>query len=483
MILALALALGARGPVSHDAPAPPTLPGLELAAQGRFEEALPVLDEEIKARPQEEDLGAAKAMCLLQLGRWSEALAAARDLADRLPADEDARILLGDALLLNFRPREAAAVYGTVPPSSPQASAVLAKRVDALAASGDDRGALAVFTKARADGVPVSDRMLASAARLEDDPRSRLALLRELAARRPEDAALKGEVKVWEALAARSPAPTVTPAYPGASKLKEIGREPSVPVRLDGKKGHWLALDTGSDNVMVNEDTARKLHLPVLAKTQYLGWGYKGPQVTAVVLLDRLDVAGRTLVNVPAVVNQRDTEFWTNKAGYVGLSPFLDGAVEYDRRGGHFGLYPSGTAPEAILGRPCTVLPVLWFRGMPLIPVMLQGRGPFPFLLDTGAPWSLLAAQHVGSLGIRVNSGKYGNLKGWGLSGAFSAGVAEQVRIGVAGVQYDRPVAFVTEVPQSFPVPVYGILGRDILNDFAMVFDGPGGRVALARYP
>ncbi len=469
-------------PVLADGPAASRPAGLELVAQGRFEEALPVLDEEIKATPQEEDLGAAKARCLLELGRWPEALAAARDLAARLPAGEEARILLGDTLLLNFRPREAAVVYGTVPPSSPQASAVLAKRVAALAASGDDHGALAAFAKARADGVPVSDRMLASVARLQDDPRARLALLKELAARQPEDGALKGEVKVWEALVARSPA-AVTPAYPGASKLKEIGREPSVPVRLDGKKGYWLALDTGGDNVLVNEDTARKLHLPVLAKTQYLGWGYKGPQVTTVVLLDRLDVAGRTLANLPAVVNQRDAEFWTNKAGYVGLSPFLDGAVEYDRRGGHFGLYPSGTSPEAILGRPCAVLPVLWFRGMPLVPVMLQGRGPFPFLLDTGAPWSLLAAQHVGSLGIRVNSGKYGNLKGWGLSGAFSAGVSEQVHIGVAGVQYDRPVAFVTEVPQSFPVPVYGILGRDILDDFAIMFDGPGGRAAFAKYP
>ena len=47
---------------------------------------------------------------------------------------------------------------------------------------------------------------------------------------------------------------------------------------------------------------------------------------------------------------------------------------------------------------------------------------------------------------------------------------------------YDRRIIFVTDVPQRFPVPLYGILGRDILNDYRMVFDGPGGQVVLQAY-
>ena len=39
------------------------------------------------------------------------------------------------------------------------------------------------------------------------------------------------------------------------------------------------------------------------------------------------------------------------------------------------------------------------------------------------------------------------------------------------------------DVPQSFSVPVYGILGRDILNRFRMVIDSPNSKLILVPYP
>jgi len=457
--------------------------GGTLLSQGRFEEALSALEVELKARPEETDLGLARVKCLIELGRWREALDSAHELASRFPAREDVRLLLGDCLLLNFRAHEAAENYRAVPATSRWVPAAVGKLANALIAEGEDGEALNILRQARASGTALSDGDLSLQTRIEPDPRTRLALLKELQARRPEESLLKEEIKVCEALAQRPLAPPIPPAYPGKAKIKEIYREPSVAASLDGKAGYWLALDTGSESILLNADTARKLGLSVLATTQYAGWGYRGPQETLVVLLPKVEVAGRTLQDVTALVNRRDAQFWTNKGGYIGLWPFRQDVVLFDRRRGEFGLYPLGTAPEGLLSGSSVSLPILWFRGLPLVQVMLQGKGPYPFLLDTGAPWSLIAAQYAPRLGIRVNSGKYGNLKGVGISGAFSSGIAEQVNFTFAGVRYERRQALVTEIPQRFSVPVYGILGRDVLNDFAMVFDGPGARVVLSKYP
>ena len=140
------------------------------------------------------------------------------------------------------------------------------------------------------------------------------------------------------------------------------------------------------------------------------------------------------------------------------------------------------TDPATVLGGTPAILPVIWSRDLPLIPVMVQGRGPFPVLLDTGAAYTLLDKEKAEVLGIRSNTAKYGKLRAEGISGAFTSNVAEQVSLGVAKTRYDRPVIFVTEVPQRFVVPVFGILGRDILNDYAMTFDGPRAELALSRY-
>lgn len=468
-----------------DAPLPPEKPGpngLELMAQERYQEALPALDSELLQHPGSLALGVARAKCLLELGRWDEALAYTRGLTAKNPAQDDTRILEGDCLFFLFRPREALARYEPLLKSERWGAVVLPKVVNACLALGQEAEALDAIRSAQSSGVAMRDAVLGARFRIEEDPAAKLAALRNIQAVQPDSPGLAEEMALYTALAA-GPKPLNTPpsSYPTSTKVKEIGREMCIPAKIGGKR-HWFGFDTGSETLLVNADMPRKLGLGLVTSTVYEGWGYEGKRKSAYVVLESMEVAGRTLTRVPAVVNTRDSEFSTNKAGYLGLQPFLHDVVLYDRRGGRFGLWPAGSTPSAILGSRGTVLPVLWGRTLPLVPVKLQGHGPYPFLLDTGAPWSLLAAQYAPYLGIRVNSGKYGNLHALGMSGAFSSGVTEDVTLGLGDRTYPLLVAFVTEVPQRLPVPVYGILGRDILNGFKMVFDCPGNTVTLVPY-
>ncbi len=475
ILIAVAVSLASQTPVPSG--------GLALLKEGRFDDAAAELELEVRRRPDDLGLRAAWVKSLVEGGRWIEALAAAKETSERAPADPEARLMFGDCLFLDFRAEEALAVWRPVLRDERWRALALPKMVNAALGLGRRAEALSLIARAEAEGVPPSADLLSLKARALDDPADKLAVLKAIARIAPGSQALAEQVRLYEALAPVGPVRIASPAkFPGSTQLREIYREPSLKVVLNGKKT-WLALDTGAESLLVNADLAHKLRLPELGPVSLEGWGYQGPRQSRSVLISRLEIAGMTVTQQPAVINVRDSEFWTNKGGYLGLSPFAGFVTYYDRRHGRFALWPKGTPPEQLLGEKGTTLPLLWVEGVPLVQVRLQGRGPFPFLLDTGAPYTLLASQYVPKLGIRINSGKYGNLYGLGFSGAFSSGLAEQVTLEFAGRVFHEPVAPVTEVPQRFPLPLWGILGRDILNRYRMVFDGPGNTVTVVPYP
>ncbi|MEW5764893.1 MAG: aspartyl protease family protein [Acidobacteriota bacterium] len=457
--------------------------GIALLEEGRYEEAAGVLGKAHRQDPGNLRIAIARTKALLEAARWPEALASAEELAGRFPDDPEAALLQGDCRLYAFDPAGAGEAYQRALEDRRWGSTALTKAATVFQLRRDEEGLSRLLWGGRVEGTRVSPNVEASSARLDPESSRRVDRLRALSARLPDSEELQDELRLQEALASRGGTLVSFPSEtPSLARVREIYREPSIPLRLNGTRDTWIALDTGSDSLLLNEDLIRRLNLPVLSETTAEGWGYRGRRRTHVVLVESLEAAGLHIQRLPALVNVRDSEFWSNKAGYIGLGPFLDGVVLYDRRKGRFGLWPSGTKPQTLLGERGFPLPVLWHRGVPIVPVLLQGRGPFPFLLDTGAPYTLLSSLYAPRVGIRVNSGKYGKLYGLGQSGAFTSGVAEQVRISMGPKSYDRRIIFVTDVPQRFPVPLYGILGRDILNDYRMVFDGPGGQVVLQAY-
>ena len=458
--------------------------GLEFMSQGRFEEALPALEAQAAGDPGNSKIAAARVGCLVQLGRWNEALAASENLVGRFPKDPEMALLRADCLFLTFQPGRAVEAYGPALSDPRWGSIALSKAATAALAHGDQELARSLFRQARERGIPLTDSALQVEFGAEDDLQRKLAILKDLISRNPESASLRDQLALDLALASRPAAANAPPAsYPSRTQIKEIYREPSIPVKLlDGQSPVWLALDTGSESLLLNQDRVKKLALPDLSKAVYGGWGYRGLQETRYVYVGKIEAAGRVLTGVPAIVNTRDAEFWTKKGGYIGLWPFLKDVAFYDRRGGVFALWPPGTSPSQLLGEKAISVPALWYRGLCLIPVSINGGEPHPFLLDTGAPYSLLDRERAARIGVRVNSGKYGNVHGLGFSGAFTSNVAESVVIEVGGRSFIRRLVLVTDIPQRFPVPLYGIIGRDLLNEFKLVFDGPGARVSLKSY-
>lgn len=491
ILLEPAQAIGAGEKVP---PEPPSLSA--LLAQERYAEAFDVADAKLKETPGDKDLALTRARCLFMVGRYREALEAADALLDAAPERLDARDFKADCLFAGFRPGEAVGVWKPLLEDRRWASTVLKKSAMALQAEGDEAGAKALLDARMPPLDQAPDDLLQLVLRVHEGGPRRAAAVEELARRHPDTPDYSSELALVRVLGDRPLTQIVPPpSLPARIKVREVRGEPSLQAVLDGKRSTYLAFDTGSQRMLLNRDASRKLKLEPLSRTLREGWGGTAPEPVDTVLVGSVALGPLEVRTLLAQLNARDSEFWSDKAGYIGLAPFRPFVSLFDRRAGTMEIYPAGTSPRVILKTPdAASVPILWSSGLPLVPVTVNGRPGLPFLLDTGAPHTLLDKTLAARQGIRANSGKYSNLTGLGVSGAFAYAVAENVTVQfagirslsavqVAGIRTPAPIAFLTEVPQRFSVPCYGILGRDFLNRFRMVFDGPGCTVTLVPYP
>jgi len=419
---------------------------------------------------------------LLWQERPSRATDAALELLAAYPDRPEVRNLAGACLLRTFRPLEAVEAWRPLLENRRWRMRALERMVASYLAAGRDDEAASLLLR----HAPLEREAFRQAAGLyvrvfPNGPR-RIAAL-EILARRPDTARQAEE----ELRASRHfmgyPASvrSTGQGFPHRAKIREVYREPSVRVRLDDSRKAWVAFDTGA-GFLLNRDIVRKLDLEPVATILKQGLGYKGPAERDVYSLSKLDIGGLAFSNVRTVVNRRDSEFRSNKAGYMGLELLRRYVVLYDRRGGVLEIWPEGTPAADILGEPGVAMPVMWSRNRPLVPLRIQDRDSYPALFDTGAALTFLDQEKADVIGARANLGKYRNRIVEGFSGAFSLRVAEQVDLRFAGEEFNLRRLHVGEVPQVFDMPVYAVIGRDLLNRYRIVIDGPGSEITVAPY-
>jgi hypothetical protein len=479
-------ALAAQRPVSpglaESAPAPEKASaGLTLAAQGRCAEALPLLQLEIARSPDDPRPSLASVRCLYNLARWNEALEAARPLLEKFPVDPEIRFTVGDLLLATFHAQEAVETWRPLLADPAEGERALQKVVGALAAQRKFGEVRTVLKEGQSRGIPVGDATLRVAADASGCP-DNLALFESLASRHEETPSLQEALRVHRQICEKGGRLIALPStYPDVIRASADGL--ALKVRLDGRREEWVQLDSGTDSLILDVKTGKKLALAELGQAKVEGIGSHESRLKSLALLPGLEAGNLRVANTLVLLSSLQSPGATARAGIVGLEPFLGCIAEWDRRKSRFTLWREGTAPQDILGAdPDVILPVLWTRSVPFVPVSIDGKGPFPFLFDTGAAFSMVSAQFATALGLHVNSGKFEPGVGSGASGLFLSGYAEEVALSLGGQEEAFPWVRVAEVPQRFLLPVVGILGMDILSGYRVIFDGPGSRILLTRY-
>jgi len=283
---------------------------------------------------------------------------------------------------------------------------------------------------------------------------------------------------------------------------------------IDGRDSGWLLLDSGSSNLLVSRRAARALRLPAagegyagrdLRVTYYLADSFQlGPLV-----LEKALVAGADLDRLAALRQALGVDL----AGLAGYQVFAQAVVEiqygaggppeggdrvllHDPRAYHL---PRGTwLPLRIIDRRpavvAQVVPRTSGSGGPGEPGTPNGQdepsgdadGAAPlralFLVDTGTAGGLILDQSFAREAGLTTSPPAGTAEQITLAGSVPAGTTRVPRLTLDQHHFDDlPATVRTDLFEGRQAlaAVDGILGRNLLRHFTVVFDVAHERIAL----
>jgi hypothetical protein len=271
--------------------------------------------------------------------------------------------------------------------------------------------------------------------------------------------------------------------YNSMSNTMTVSTTTSVvaPVSINGGGKEWMVLDSGANVFMVSPGVVKASGLAPVATAQYIGLGARGTRPSNWVVLRTLAIGPITLKNVPAIVIDKQTDFWKTVSGIIPMAALRDYGILYDRRHGKLTLYPPKTPPEAALGQGIVTIPSLWVFNRPYVSVKVNDKPNVFGMLDTGADRTMVDAEKAKELGVKVNV-KYGAQSFTGMSGSFLTGVANDTVIYLGPAKLTMGTVQVTRLGSGNGLTYSVIVGRDILDLYNIYFDPQAGICAFKGY-
>jgi hypothetical protein len=125
------------------------------------------------------------------------------------------------------------------------------------------------------------------------------------------------------------------------------------------------------------------------------------------------------------------------------------------------------------------VLPMGSFGNRPLVEVMLGEKGPFPFILDTGASGTVVSAPFAEAQGIPVTA--IARVQSPGSSTPIDGKVIRIARLQIGGATVSGLNAVAMDLSRVFPGPgdPVGVLSAGLFPGFLLTFDYPAKRIVL----
>ncbi len=137
-------------------------------------------------------------------------------------------------------------------------------------------------------------------------------------------------------------------------------------------------------------------------------------------------------------------------------------------------------------GKEVVTIPFELINNRPFVKIMVNGKGPFRFVVDTGASMSVLSDKTAALLGVKPVA-KGGNARAIGGSGSFPIlyGVLDSIAIGETKIDtvpiYIRTVFSADDSPQAEHSD--GYLGLSVLSHFAVTIDYQARQILMDRTP
>lgn len=184
-------------------------------------------------------------------------------------------------------------------------------------------------------------------------------------------------------------------------------------------------------------------------------------------------------------------EFYTEAADayqrFLEVSPKTDA----ERRARIKGLidfyrYLGTTKINRVSGKDISTISFELVNNRPFIRLMVNGKGPFRFVVDTGASMSVLSDKTAAVLGVKPVA-KGGSARAIGGSGTFPIlyGLLDSIQIGEARIEtvpiYIRTVHSTEDTPEGERSD--GYIGLSVLSQYAVTLDYKSQQLMLDRTP
>jgi tetratricopeptide (TPR) repeat protein len=157
----------------------------------------------------------------------------------------------------------------------------------------------------------------------------------------------------------------------------------------------------------------------------------------------------------------------------------IRGLIEFYR-------YLGSTKIHRTSGKELTAVPFTLVNHRPFVNIMINGKGPLKFVVDTGASLSVISDKAADRLGIRPVA-RGGNARAIGGSGTFPIiyGLLDSIQIGEARIDsvpvYIRTVHSSPETPEEERAD--GYIGLSVMANYAATLDYQAKQLTLDRTP
>jgi predicted aspartyl protease len=256
------------------------------------------------------------------------------------------------------------------------------------------------------------------------------------------------------------------------------GKQPLilVPVFISGSGPHSFILDTGAGPTLISEELADALALE--RGEVDTGRGAGGEVKLTYSKLSSLSLGDETLDSVPVAITDLSFIGRTIGArvdGDLGHSVLRHYALTLDYAGNTLTLTrPSDGAPPVQAGENAVSFRLAHpSKPLVIVPVFVNGQGPFDFAVDTGASSTVLSADLAGRLGLSLEqipdlTGAGGRARAWRAQlESLSVGAGRHQALAVAVSEFLEPLS------QTLGVQLHGIVGYNFLRHFRVTFNYP----------
>ena len=277
------------------------------------------------------------------------------------------------------------------------------------------------------------------------------------------------------------------PSSGGSSFHLAGGRNPLilVPVYVQGKGPYEFILDTGAFHCLISPELSAAIG--ILPEKPLRATGAGGPIKLSLAHVTSLVVGRARQENVEVGITEELSRFsnsiQSKVDGVLGFNFLKNFRLTLDYR--HHLLQLTHSSPEPREEDSPQPANSISFRqaasskALILLPVFVNGKGPFQFVLDTGASRTMLSFALARKLGIVAVADRPGT--GGGGQVRVLSSFVDSITVGKASVR-DLPVGvgeFLGILSTAAETKLDGIIGCNFLSRFDVVIDYPRGEVDL----